>query len=394
MYKKEIRARLKQIVPEVPCAFHEAMEGTLGLIRRREAAQSGANGMNIIKNSYRRRTLILVMAAVLAVVTAAIAAGLHYGLFETLLGTGRDKGEAFIQRNLAKVSYNECDVEVKEAAYDGISLYLVYSVRERAAKEPAGVYDDAIKRWFADESSLPAMQRDNIGWWEDNIWINGKSIDMPAMSGGDTMGSETPGELLFYQMYRLDQEDVYLNGKVEIALPIGERQPKESLIVHKDTKTVELPQKGMVTFTLDASSREGIQTTHPNEVKSMPRMTAKVSEVTYSPLNLYITLDCTVKPEALEAYITENGIDGSKLNSEQKEYLAGEIAGQWTMKLDLVDAGAKPVYDGTRGFGGIQGGGKDKVCFMYPALDAYPDELFLAPVNGGMADMSLAVRVK
>jgi hypothetical protein len=120
---------------------------------------------------------------------------------------------------------------------------LVYSVRERAATKPAGVYDETAKRWFADESSLPAMQRDNIGWWVDHIWINGKSIDMPNMSGGDTMGSETPGELLFYQMYRLDQENVYLNGKVEISLPIGERQPPESLKVHKDPYSVELPPK-------------------------------------------------------------------------------------------------------------------------------------------------------
>ncbi len=394
MNQKEICKQIEQITPDVPSAFHQAMEGTLGLISRQEAARRSADGMNINRKSFRRRTLVIAMAAVLLAATAAIAAGLHYGLFDTLLGSGRDKGEAFIQRDLAKVSYNECDVEVKEAAYDGISLYLVYSVRERAATKPIGVYDETHKRWFADESSLPAMQRDNIGWWEDNIWINGKSIDMPGMSGGDTMGSETPGELLFYQMYRLDQENVYLDGKVEIALPIGERQPKESLIVHKDTKTVELPQKGMVTFTLDASARDGIQTTHPSEEKDMPKMTAIVSEVTYTPLNLYITLDYAVKQETLEAYIAENGIDGGKLDSEQKEYLAAEIARQWMMGLDLVDKSGKPFFDGTQGFGGLQGGGKSRAWYMYPALDAYPDELFLAPVDGGMADMSLAVRVR
>ena len=394
MYKKKIRGQLEQIMPDVPSAFHEVMEGTLGLICRGEAAQKRTDDMKITNNSFRRHTLVIVMAAVLAIAAAAIAAGLHYGLFETLLGSGRDKGEAFLKQNLAKVSYNECDVEVREAAYDGISLYLMYSIRDRAAKEPAGVYDDTIKRRVADESSLPAMQRDNIGWWTDNIWINGRSVNMPAMSGGDTMGSETPGELLFYQLYRLDQENVYLNGKVEIALPIGERQPAESLIVHKDTKTVDLPQKGMVTFTLDASAREGMKTTHPNEEKDMTRMTAKVSEATYTPLNLYITLDYTVKQEALEAYIAENGMDGSKVNLEQREHLSVDIAEQWTMKLDLVDKNGRPVFDGTQGFGGIQGSGKDRAWYMYPALSVYPDELFLAPVNGGAADMSLAVRVK
>jgi len=64
------------------------------------------------------------------------------------------------------------------------------------------------------------------------------------------------------------------------------------------------------------------------------------------------------------------------------------------MILDLVDVNGKPVFDGTQGSGGLQGGSKDRAWFMYPALKTYPGEMFLAPVNGGVADMSLAVRVK
>lgn len=395
MKEKEIHRQVEQATPGVPESFHQAMEGTLDLICRQEAAKRSAKDMNINTKSFRRRTLAIALAAMLVISTAAVATGLHYGLFDTLLGTGRSSGEAFIQRDLAKVSFNECDVEVKEAAYDGISLYLLYSVRERAAAKPAGVYNEAAKRWSADESSLPAMQRDNIGWWVDHIWINGKSIGMPNMSGGETLGSETPGELLFYRMYRLDQEGVYLKGKVQIALPIGERQPSDSLAVHKDTGLIDLPQKGMVTFTLDASAQEGAKTTHPNVEKDMPELTAKVSEAVYSPLNLYITLDYTVKPEALAAYIAENGEgeygeDGKLL----WKYEGIEIAEQWTMALELVDGGGKPVLQDARGYAGWQGGGKNQAWFMYPALEAYPDAMFLAPVNDGAADMSLAVRVK
>ena len=395
MKKKEIHRQMEQATPGLPDSFHQAMEGTLGFICRQEAAQRSANSMNVNTKNFRRRTLAIVMAAMLVVTTAAIAAGLHYGMFDTLLGASRNNSEAFIQRNLAKASFNECDVEVKEAAYDGIMLYLVYSIRERDAIKPAGVYKEAIRRWYAEESNLPAMLRDNIGWWTDHIWINGKSVDMPNMSGFETMGSDTPGELLFYQRYRLDQENVYLDGKVEIALPIGERQPPDSLIVHKDPYAVELPQKGMVTFTLDASVRESVVTTHPNEEKDMPEMNAKTSEVTYSPLNLYITLDYTIKPEALDAYIAENGDGVYDENGKLLwKYEGIEIAEQWTMSLDLVDGHGKPVLDGTQGFDGFQGGGKDRAWFMYPALETYPDEMFLAPVEDGAADMSLAVRVK
>ena len=385
MKKKEIHRQMERIIPGVPNSFHQAMEGTLGLICRQEAAKRSADDMTIPVKSFRRRTLAFVMAAVLVIATAAIAAGLHYGLFDTLLGTGRENAEAFIQRNLAKVSFNECDVEVKEAAYDGISLYLVYSVRERAATAPVGVYDEATKRWNVQEESTPAMQRDNIGWWTDNIWINGKSVDMPNMSGGDIMGSETPGELLFYQLYRLDQENVYLDGKVEIALPIGGRQPLTSLTVHKDTKSVDLPAKGMVTFTLDTSVRDKIVITHPNEEKDMPELSAKVSEVTYTPLNLYITMDYTVKPEA-------GKVESSDASSE-KEYW-GDKGVTYALKLDLVDGSGKPVYDSAQGFSGCQGAGQGKAWFMYPTLKTYPDEMFLAPVEDGVADMSLAVRVK
>ena len=94
---------------------------------------------------------------------------------------------------------------------------------------------------------------------------------------------------------RLDQVDLYLNGKnVEIALPIGERQPLESLAVTREPYSVAKPDKGMVTFRLDCSSREQVAVTTPNIPTEGPRWSAKVSRAVYSPIQMYVTLDWQV----------------------------------------------------------------------------------------------------
>ena len=100
------------------------------------------------------------------------------------------------------------------------------------------------------------------------------------MSGGDTIAGEEPGELLFYMMYRLDQEKLYLSGTdVEIAMPIGENQPFESLVQNEETGKLEKPSAGLVTFHLDCSIRSNVTTTTPNVEVDLPDMTAKVSAV-------------------------------------------------------------------------------------------------------------------
>ena len=66
----------------------------------------------------------------------------------------------------------------------------------------------------------------------------------------DERGSSVPGEIIESWSYRLDNEDLYLpDGKIEISLPIGERQPLDdySLLnhpeVYEEDGTLKLPEK-------------------------------------------------------------------------------------------------------------------------------------------------------
>ena len=58
------------------------------------------------------------------------------------------------------------------------------------------------------------------------------------MCGNSLAGTEN-GEILYYNLYRLGQEDLFLDGKnVEITLPIGKQQATDTLA--HDPQTGEL----------------------------------------------------------------------------------------------------------------------------------------------------------
>jgi hypothetical protein len=68
-----------------------------------------------------------------------------------------------------------------------------------------------------------------------------------------------------------------------------------------------------------------------------------------------------------------------------------DVFGEWVESLELVDVKGQQVFPGHYGQNGI---GNEWAEFLYPHLDNIPDELFLAPIENGQADMSQGVRVK
>jgi len=337
------------------------------------------------------------VVAVLLIGTVALASTLlKQNVFEAILWGSPENAGSVIQYDLAKESFNECDVEVKQAAYDGVSLYIVYSIRERNATELLGEYDEETGQYYYGEHTFPAMERDQVGWWTDQFWIDGRDVNMPSMSTGTIVGSETPGELLFYDMYRLDQEDLYLDGKnVEIALPIGKQQPYGTLVSDTNGNTVK-PAKGLITFHLDCSVRGSISITHPNLTADLGTHTAAVSEVTYSPIQLYATMRLQVKQSALDAYIAANGAGWYGDDGTLWPYSGMDVFGDWIAGLQLVDGNGVPVFDAATiaGVYGLGGYDNEHAWFTFPYLETYPDEMYLAPMNDDTADMTQAVRLK
>lgn len=400
MKKNEFRTQLEAVTPEVPEVFHQAMTGTLRTIVAQENAKPETERKPRVGGA-KRRVLIIALIVVLLLASVAVAATLlGVDMFSMLIGGTPKNAESLIQYDLAKESFPECDIEIKQAAYDGMSLYVVYSFRERAATECLGVYDPITgTRYAEDIGRTDAMERDGIGYWSDSFWIDGKEVNMPGGSYGMTIGTDTPGELLTYYTFRLDNAGVFLNSKTtEVALPIGKRDKNEKLIVDREKGVIEMPKNGLVKFTMDTTSRAGVRVEHPNQENTWDVMSAKVSEVTYSPLMMYLTVDISVKPEALEEYKKINGDGYYEDGVMLWPYSAMDLTDSWVYALTLVDGGGKPVFEDLSKYGyiyGNQGHGDTGCWFLYPYLETYPDQMWLAPVNdSGVADMTRAVKVR
>ena len=212
-----------------------------------------------------------------------------------------DDADALVTFSVEK-NRNNVEITVDEAGYDGKTLYLQWRYRmldvDRTLGDPdeSGLYSD----------DLQLLDDHNVGWWIDHIWINGKAIDMPANSAEDERGSSVPGEIIKSCSYRLDNEDLYLpDGQIDIALPIGERQPLEaySLIEHPEMYdedgTLKLPEKGMVAFRLSTDMRSKVKVEKPEQWTEMPDVRACVSKVTYTPIMMYVNLTMEGNPESL-----------------------------------------------------------------------------------------------
>jgi hypothetical protein len=396
MKDNDIRIRVKEAVPEVPKAFYEAIENTFSSMAQNEEDNTRAFPKKPMLN--KRRALAFVLAAILMIATVAVAATLlTHNVFYVTLGDSPANAASITQYDLAKETFGNVEVAIKEAAYDGMSLYVVYSIRDLTATEMLGKAQKEGELRYISEVEYEQMVNLGVGWWTDNLWINGKSIsDMPVMSGGETIGGEQPGEALYYLQFRLDQIDLYLEGKdVEISMPIGERQPLGSLKITRDPYSAQLPEKGIVSFKLDCTKHKGITVTEPNIVTEGPNWSAKVIKAVYSPIQMYVTLEWAVKPELLEAYIAENG-DGIYNENGVKlfDYGGMDIFGDEIRDMQLVDENGKPVFETMEGFYGCGGYGSENAWFTFPYKENYPEKMYLAPVFHGEADMNLAVQVK
>lgn len=375
MNEAKLKLLLAQELPPVPESFHLAVTGTLNRIMAEEGTTHRMPPL--------RRTLLIAALMALMMATAAIAAT-HWQIFDGLWPFAKaPKGaEQVMQGHLAQETVNNVEITVEEAGYDGRSLLLVYSYRL--------LDTDAL-------ATPEQLQSRNVGWWIDHIWFDGKAMDMPGNSYGQTGMDASTGKLTEKQIYRLDNENVQLTGPVEISLPIGEKQPLEAYSRihhpenHAEDGTLLLPKAGMVTFTLDTARQLPLDIATPNQPVQLDGFTAAVTEAAFSPLMTYLTLQLEVAPEALAAYKDANGEgyfddEGNLIYA----YDGSELVTPWLFDLQLVDgAGGVLTHEG-----GNNGYSADWAEFIYPAVEDLPEELWLAPVRDGQADMSRAVRVR
>ena len=426
----EFKNKLASVTPEVPEHFHNRVEMTLENIVTQEA-QMKESTKQAIKTAGRfsRRTLVIAIALILALGAIAFAAA-QWHLFERvsisyLTGESPVNADSIMQRDIHKETVNGVDISIDEVGYDGRILMVQYSYHFPDVDKPFGVtlrdkYGDNIPEYLLEESDgnpdaiIPgwgeeemyeALSAHNVGWWSDSIWINGQEVNAPESSEMGMDGTTNPGEIVCSLVWRLNNNDVIVNGPIEISLAIGDTSEPRAPVIRDENGNRKKPDKGMVTFTYDAGDIQSrVKTFRPDKETVLPKVTAKVREAAFTPLMTYITLDLEANPEAMAAFIQENGEnvvdeDGTVL----WPYTPMDMFESWVWSLELVDKNGKLIFPGRQGCEGV---GSEYAEFLYPYLEDIPDELYLASVeetevdeNGdptveAKVDMSHAVLVK
>jgi len=381
MKQEEFRRELASVTPDVPERFSRRVNAFLAEKVDQEVCMNENHKMMF---RVGRRTLAVALAALLLLGTAAVAAG-HWGIFDALsfmLGNQPVSEDAAMEKIVHQETVNNVEITIHEAIYDGRTLFLQYSHRPLDATESAASVEDC-----------------NVGWWIDHFWINGQCMDMAANSGSVETGTAVPGQILKTEYWRLDNLDVALSGKVEIALPIGQRQPLEDYSRRNHPEKYDedgnllKPDKGLVTFSFDVGDvLSHVTTLHPESITVTPEVTVRVSEAAFTPLMSYITLETEVNEQAMADFIAENG-DG--WYNEEGElmwpYGGMDVFGSYISGLHLTDGNGQKLFPEHHGCSGY---GNERTEYLYPALETLPDALYLAPFEEGQADMSRAIQIK
>lgn len=394
MNDREFRNRLNQALPDAPEAFHRAMTDSLNAIVREEGRRRAASARKL------RRTLLIAALVTLLLASAAVAA-YHWKLFDAVwfFNTPPASEGVARQANLFEGTVNGVEVTVNEAAYDGRTLYLMWTYRLPDVDVPLGLAEDGTLLPGLSEEVSQLLQKYDMRLWTERIWFDGREADMTtASSGGMTCGTAEPGVIEEYRYLRLDKDDVFLDGKVEVALPIGPPPegfypPSEHPEIFDENGRMRLPDEGVVTFTLVVTGMaDSVLTEHPCIPVTTDLVTAQVTEACFSPLMTYLTLDLEVNPDAMAAFIETNG-DGyyDEEGRLMWPYGGTDVFEGWLYSLSLVDGQGVELFPGEFA---LDAHGDEMAEFIYPTLSPLPGELWLAPVEGGATDMTAAVRVR
>ena len=112
-----------------------------------------------------------------------------------------------------------------------------------------------------------------------------------------------------------------------------------------------------------------------------------------------MTLKLEGNPDSLAKFIEENGEGYFDENGTLLwPYSGMDVYGEWASGLTLVDGDGKEVFPNLQEeYGyvyGCNGYGSEEAEYLFPYLESYPAEMWLAPVEEGQADMTKAVRVR
>lgn len=406
---EQMKKLLEEDTGEVPERFHQAMLAAFGQMEDEpfdgtelpisvEAAEKPRRPRHVPRQGGRFRRMMLVMLITLGLLGGlAVATTANPRLLEVFWGKDFEpsaQASAYIAHDLAEVETNGYRVRVEEAVYDGMTLYVRYSIRDMSCDHLLGETNVDTGRRMLNEDEITAFDHAPVGWWTDNLWLNGQNVDMPGLSGGETWAGDENGEIVVSEMYRLDQVGVFLSGDVQIDLPIGEKQHYDYEMwqsMLKEDGTFRKPDAGLVSFTLNCDA----PVTHyaDGERVILPDGTAAwVESADDTPVKLYVTVRFEISDAQREAFRAENGEGYVFPDGTVMPFDDVDMVGSWVYGLTLVDADGKPLR-ASLGYGeGNWGVGSGVADYVFSHEDAYPEQVYLAPQTGeDSADMAWAI---
>lgn len=154
----------------------------------------------------RRRLAVLILAGVLilALAAAAIATAFGYRIFgfpfpaDYPTSYVQEGAQRLTRHNLAHVSYDHVDVDVREAIYDGKDLRVVYSVRDRNATELLTEKDKY--------HGIAAALLDGVTCVCDWVEVDGQT---PNLSDVAEEPGDLPGEMIYSIESLLSEQGIY-----------------------------------------------------------------------------------------------------------------------------------------------------------------------------------------
>lgn len=131
-------------------------------------------------------------------------------IFSWLPRADSDVAQSLVQSDLFQAQYGHCELRVREAAFDGHQLRIVYSLRDTMAGASLTAADRR-------PSAIAAARLDGIGCC-DYLTLDGQDVYLE-----DTyqLPSEENAEMLYYLAANL-QDNISLAKTITVCMPIGE----------------------------------------------------------------------------------------------------------------------------------------------------------------------------
>lgn len=312
---------LKQLLEDAFAQTPDIVRERMQAVAQKARTQRKARG--------KRMMTRVLLAALIVLSVTGLAAGVmnHYGVFNfRQLGEGYNftlpEAQEMVYSDLCDVTTGNIAWQVREAAYDGRVLRIVYSMRDLTATEPFDVkqYAQHDQFGFASQGYYELGAREGVSLRCDgNGAINVNGQDVNLMTVEYRLG-ELPGEYLVWIDCRMEYYDQELR-RYQAIYPEGTVTVEMPFLFQGDS--TEGMAKGL-RFEMDVSdyaSRFAVTLPSPYTLKDGAVIT--FSDIHFSPATVVFDYEIALSKDMVSAW------DEDTLWDYNSKY--------WTLRGDLVN---------------------------------------------------------